>query len=253
MQTLLPDNVTRDGFQFRTDSTSLPGLGTTLASMDATAPVGDLINALGSVANGCAFNLVGAVSHLGAGGYLNSTDDTNLSNPDLVDACAGGRTDVIRILPTTTAPDGLIRITARSVAQCTVSSVSHTPSTSVDYRAEVEYWKWTPGIKVAGITIFPGYGQYVSAGVITPSTTVDPLASVPMTTLVSDTATLGTYIDSWDSATASDITASATGHVAQATVPALVSIQTQPVRTGDPSSAMTLAIGAASCYAEDNR
>jgi type II secretory pathway pseudopilin PulG len=254
VQTMLPDNVSRDGFQFRTDGSVLPGLGPVLASMDATAVPGELLSALGSVTNGCAFNVAGAGSHLGAGGYLNSTDDTNLSNPDRVDACAGGRTDVIRILPTTTAPNGLIRITARSVAQCTVSSVNHTPSAAADYRAEVEYWKWTPGVVVAGLTVIPGSGRYVSAGVITPSTSVDPLAAVPLTTMVSDTATLGDYIDSWSAVRAADVTSSATGHIAQVTVPALVSIQTQPVRgAGDPSSAVTLAVGAASCYAEDNR
>jgi type II secretory pathway pseudopilin PulG len=254
VQTMLPDNLTRDGFQFRTDSTSLPGLGTVLASMDATSLVGDLLNALGSVVNGCAFNVAGVGSHLGAGGYLNSTDDTNLTNPDRVDACAGGRTDVIRILPTTTAPGGLIRITARSVAQCTVTGVGHTPSTSVDYRAEVEYWKWTPGLTVLGITL-PGHGQYVSAGVIDPTKAEDPLASIDLASIpVSDTATLADYIDSWSAVKASDVTQSATGHIAQASIPALVSIQTQPVRgAGDPSSAMTLAVGTASCYAEDNR
>lgn len=254
VQTMLPDNVIRDGFQFRTDGSALPGLGPVLASMDATAVTGDLLHALGSVTNGCAFNVAGAGSHLGAGGYLNSTDDTNLSNPYRVDACAGGRTDVIRILPTATAPDGLIRVTARSVAQCTVTTVNHTPSATADYQAEVEYWKWTPGVVVAGITVLPGSGRYVSAGVITPSTTVDPLAAVPLGTPVSDTATLGDYIDSWSAAKASDVSVSATSHIAKVTVPALVSIQTQPVRgAGDPSSAVTLAVGAASCYAEDNR
>jgi prepilin-type N-terminal cleavage/methylation domain-containing protein len=253
VQTMLPDNVTRDGFQFRNDGTTLPGLGSVIASMDATALPGELLHALGSVTNGCAFNVAGAGSHLGAAGYLNSTDDTNLFYPDRVDACAGGRTDVVRILPTATAPDGLVRITARSVAQCTVTTVGHTPSAAADYRAEVEYWKWTPGLVIAGIGL-PGSGHYVSAGVITPTTTVDPLAAVPLTTMVSDSSTLGDYIDSWSGVTAADVIQSATGHIAQVTVPALVSIQTQPVRgVGDPSSAVTLAVGSASCYAEDNR
>lgn len=254
VQTMLPDNVTRDGFQFRNGATALPGLGSVIASMDATAVPGELLHALGSVTNGCAFNVAGAGSHLGAAGYLNSTDDTNLSYPDRVDACAGGRMDVIRILPTTTAPGGLIRITARAVAQCAVTTVNHSPSASADYQAEVEYWKWTPGLVVAGITVLPGSGHYVSAGVITPTTTVDPLAAVPLATMVSDSTTLGDYIDSWSGLKASDVTRSATGHIAQVTVPALVSIQTQPVRgVGDPSSAVTLAVGSAGCYAEDNR
>ncbi len=65
------------------------------------------------------------------------------------------------------APDGLIRITARSAARCTVSGIAHTPSTTVSYRAEVEYWRWVPGVVVLGIEILPGHGEYVSAGVVT--------------------------------------------------------------------------------------
>jgi hypothetical protein len=115
-------------------------------------------------------------------------------------------------------------------------------------------------VVVAGIVItpanalIPGYGTNVSAGVITPTTTVDPLAAVSLAVPVSDTATLGDYLGSWAGLTAGGVQRSVAGHIASLTVPALVTLQTTPVRgAGDPASAVSVAVGASSCYAEDNR
>jgi type II secretory pathway pseudopilin PulG len=264
VQTLLPDNVTRDGFQFRTGSVTLPGLQTTLVSLDATPPVGELLTDLvPSLLGGlylCAPSLTGPVSHVTSAGYLNSTDETNATSPLSVDACGGGRTNVVRVLPTTLAPDGLIRIKVRSSARCQVSTAAHTPTATADYRAEVEYWKWTPALlDIFGIVILPGHGDYVSAGVIDEDTATDPLASVnPDTIRVSDTNFLGDYVESWagliKTGTQKSVTTSPTGGTASLTVPGVVTVQTKPVRgAGDPASAVSLAMGAASCYAEDNR
>lgn len=255
VQTQLPDNITRDGFQFKAANPTLPGLSSALVSMDATPPVGSVLT---NVVNGlynCAFSVTGALSHLTGSGYINSTDELAPSNPLSVEACGGAHTDVIRVLPTTTAPDGLIRITARSAARCRVSGIAHTPTTEVSYRAEVEYWKWTPALlNIFGIVILPGHGEYVSAGVITTSTTTDPLSAIPMTTPVSDTNTLGDYLESMTGLTSDRVTAVAAGHVAEVTVPALVTVQTQPVAgAADPETAVSIAVGAASCRAEDNR
>jgi prepilin-type N-terminal cleavage/methylation domain-containing protein len=251
VQTLLPDNVTRDGFQFRAETPTLPGLSSTLVSMDAVPSVPSVLtNLVGGLYN-CAFSITGPTSHLTGSGYINSTDETAASNPLSAEACGGAHTDVIRVLPTALAPDGLIRITARSAAKCTVTGVAHTASTNVSYRAEVEYWKWTPGVEVLGVEIVPGHGQYVSAGVITPTTSTDPLAAVPLTTMVSNDKTLGDYFQSLTGLMASQVTVSAANHVAQVTIPALVTIQTQPV--AGSGSAVSVAVGASSCYAEDNR
>lgn len=264
VQTLLPDNATRDGFRFRTGSVTLPGLSTDLVTLDATPPAGELLTDLAPNLVGglyqCALSLTGPVSHVTASGYLNSTNETAPSNPYTADACGAAKTNAVRILPTTTAPDGLVRVTVRSSARCTVTGAGHTPSVSKDYRAEVEYWKWTPSLlNILGIVILPGHGSYVSAGVITPSTTTDPLASVNLASIpVSDTNNLGDYIESWAALTQSGVQSAMTdttvGATASLTVPAVVTIQTKPVRgSADPSSAVSIAAGASSCYAEDNR
>jgi hypothetical protein len=255
VQTTLPDNVTRDGFQFRGAVPALPGLSQTLVSLDATPPAGDLVSGLADGLFHCAFSLVGPASHVTASGYLNSTDELNVLAPLRAEACGGARTNVIRMLPTATAPDGLIRLSLKSSARCTVSGAAHVPTVSTDYRAEVEYWRWTPSLlNVLGIVILPGHGEYVSAGTITPATTADPLAAIPLSTPVSDTETLGTYIDSWTGLTNDRVTAVAAGHVAEVTVPALVTVTTQPIAgPGEPQTTMSFAAGAASCRAEDNR
>lgn len=255
VQTQLPDNVTRDGFQYRAETPTLAGLSPQLVSMDATPPVGSVLtNLVGGLYN-CAFSLTDAVSHLTGSGYINSTDELAPSNPLSAEACGGAYTDVLRVLPTTLAPDGLIRITARSTAKCIVAGVSHAASTNVSYRAEVEYWKWTPAVlSILGIELIPGQGQYVSAGVITAATTTDPLASVSLATPVSNDKTLGDYIESWTGLTASQVTASAADHVAEVVIPALVTVQTQPVAGASaPATAVSIAVGSASCRAEDNR
>lgn len=264
VHTLLPDNITRDGFRFKTGTVTLPGLETNLVTLDATPPAGELLTDLApTLVDGlyrCAPSLTAPTSHVTASGYLNSTGDAaGQPNPLSLDACGAAYTNVVRVLPTTTAPDGLVRITARSSARCKVTGSAHIPDTSADYRAEVEYWKWTPALlDLLGVVLVPGSGTYVSAGVITPSTTSDPLASVPLTTPVSDTHTLGDYLESWTGLTASGVqraeTTTAHGALASLTVPAVVSLQTKPVRGGsDPASAVSVSIGAASCYAEDNR
>ena len=256
VQTTLPDNVTRDGFQFRGSTPQLPGLQTTLVSLDSTPPVGELLTGLASGLFHCAFSLVGATSHVTSSGYINSTDELSPTNPLSVEACGGARTNVIRLLPTTTAPDGLVRVTLKSSAKCTVTGAGHAPTTSFDYRADVEYWTWTPGLVVLGVTLVPGHGEYVSAGTITPATTTDPLASVALTTAVSDTETLGTYIESWGGLTRGQVTATttstATSGVAEVAIPALFTLQTKAL-ANDDDTALSFAAGATSCRAEDKR
>lgn len=260
VHTLLPDNVTRDGFQFRSGSVTLPGLRQDLVTLDATPPAGELLTDLAPTLVGglyqCAPTLTGPTSHITASGYLNSKDETSATAPLSVEACSAAYTNVIRVLPTATAPDGLIRLKVRSSTRCTVSGVAHTPSATADYRAEVEYWKWTPPLlDLLGVVLVPGHGEYVSAGVITGSTTTDPLARVnPANIRVSDANFLGDYIESWAGLISTGVQKSVTGRTASLTVPAVVTVQTKPVRgSTDPASAVSLAVGTASCYAEDNR
>lgn len=254
VQTSLPDNVTRDGFRFDVTEVHLPGgLAEELVSMDATPPVDSTVGNLADGLFHCAFSLVGPASHLSGAGYLNSTDEMSAVNPLSAEACGGARSNVIRLLPTSKAPDGLIRISVKSSARCTVAGAAHVPGTSADWRAEIEYFKWTPAVlDLLGVVLIPGYGEYVPVEAITPSTTGDPLASVSLSTLVSDTETLGTYVDSWSALTADRVMKTEADHVAEIQIPALFTLQTKPIAT-DPDTALSFAAGAASCRAEDIR
>ena len=246
--------LSTDKMEFRAESPTLAGLpqGQPLVSVPALPPVGSVLpNLVGGLYN-CAFSLAGPASRVTGSGFINSTDETAPSNPLSAEACGGSHVSSARVLPTAEAQDGLIRISVRSAARCTVSGVAHATSTDVSYRAEVEYWKWTPSVSVLGIVLQAGYGQYVSAGVITPSTTTDPLSQIPLTTKVSDTKTLGDYIESITGLTSGQVTVSSANNVAEVTIPALVTVQTQPI-AANASSAVSVALGAASCRAEDNR
>jgi prepilin-type N-terminal cleavage/methylation domain-containing protein len=254
VQTSLPDIVTRNGFEFDVNDVDLPGgLEDELVSMDPVPPAGDLVANQASGLFHCAFSLVGPASHLTGAGYLNSTDETSPVTPLSVEACGGARSNVIRLLPTTRAPDGLIRVSVKSSARCTVSGAAHVPSTSYDYRAEIEYFKWTPGyLNPLTLSWVPGSGQYVSAGVVTPATAVDPLASINLATKVSDSETLDDYIASWSALTADQVVRTAANRVAEVQIPALFTLQTEPIAT-DVDTALSFAAGSASCRAEDNR
>ncbi len=71
---------------------------------------------------------------------------------------------------------------------------------------------------------------------------------------MSTTRTLGDYIESWAGLTQDRVTRVAAQHVAEVTIPALVTVQTKAVAGSDaPETAVSVAIGAASCRAEDNR
>lgn len=255
VQTLLPDNLTRDGFQFRGSTPTLAGVQNPLVSLDATPPEDSLLTNLADGLFHCAFSVAGPTSHATTSGFTNATDELATVNPLSADACAGSRTNVVRILPTATAPDGLVRVTVRASARCTVSGVSHTPSTSTDYQAQVEYWKWSPAVlDLLGVVLIPGYGQYVSAGAVTPTTTTDPLAGVNLSGVYVDDSlrTLADYIESWAGLTVDRVATVAAGHVAEVNVPALVTVQTKPL-AGDADTGVSVALGAASCRAEDNR
>jgi type II secretory pathway pseudopilin PulG len=189
----------------------------------------------------CAVLAEGAVA---ASGYLRSTAVDDVSSPSTVESCAVSRTTPISLFPTEFAPRGVVRIVLdKAAARCTVQGSTHVASTSYDYRAVVEYWDGS---------------AYVTGATVTPGMTDDPLDDVPLTTAVGGGKTLGDYIASWSAATAGNITETQTSGVAALTVPGVVSIASQPVRPAtpeglDPTSAVSLTVGALSCSAEDAR
>lgn len=213
----------------------------------------DAVSAPSGVAAGCATGTTGVSSFVSAGGYLTTTADT-APQPLSVDVCAVARTSSIGLFPTSFAPRGVVQVELRrAAARCRVEGASHAASATKDYEAVVRYWDGT---------------QYQVAATITPATTTDALEDVNLTTTsVGGGRTLGQYIDSWSALTATEVlTSQATGR-AEVKVPGVVTIVSQPVRTGiepldptdpstplvDRSSAVSLTLGALSCVAEDNR
>jgi len=201
--------------------------------------------------SGCAAGATGASSQLSASGYLGATPSDGTST---VESCAVARATPVELFPTTFAPHGVVRIVLeRAATRCLVQGSAHAASADYDYRAVVDYYSGTGSTNQSG----PGY---TTAATIVPGQTIDPLASVPLSTSVGGTRTLGDYISSWSALTFGRVTQVASAGVAQVTLPGVVTIASQPVRpdstspTGfDETSVVSLTVGALSCRAEDAR
>jgi len=237
LQTMLTDVTANSGFTVGNTAAGgyLPALDLTgaLVRLDPTAPP------VPSGITGCGTGTGGVVSYVTASGYLLTTSGGDLTTPYRAESCAVARSTAISVLPTSFAPLGILRIElTRASARCRVDGSTHVPSTTYDYRAVVQYWN--------GIA-------YVTAATIVPGTTTDPLAAVPLTTPVGVGHVLGDYIASWSSLTTDKVT----GTGAKVTLPGVVTIATQPVRgtdgAPDPSSGVSVTVGAVSCTAEDAR
>jgi hypothetical protein len=212
-----------------------------LLKVDPTPAAIPLASGIGS---GCVTSTAGTPSFIAASGYVRSDSST-------VEACAVARTLWISIFPTTFAPNGVVLIELRRAsAQCLVQGAAHSSSATHDYEAELTYW-------TAGTAGEPGH--YRSAGIVTPLTTTDPLDSVDLATPVDGLKVLGDYVASWSMLTATEVLETEAAGVAKVKLPGVVTIQSQPVRQdatlpgGDPTSVMSVAVGALSCSAQDAR
>ena len=217
-----------------------PALGLTgaLVQLDATAAP-----APSSVAD-CAPGGGGVPSYVTASGYLLTNAAGDPTAPYRVESCAVARTTPVSILPTSFAPQGVIRVElTRASARCRLDGDGHVPNTTYDYQAVVQYWNGT---------------SYVTAATIVPGATTDPLAGVPLTTPVdAGGRVLGDYIASWSSLTQDKVSRTATAGEASIDLPGVVTISTQPVRgdatSTDPTSGVSIAIGSIGCSVEDER
>ncbi|CAN5426356.1 hypothetical protein BH09ACT10_BH09ACT10_10410 [soil metagenome] len=204
------------------------------------------VTAASGVTAACALGTSGTASYVTASGFVKTTATDAATDPTSVESCAVARTSTLSLFPTTFAPRGVILIELRrAAARCRVTGASHTPSVSRDYEAVVQYWNGT---------------TYQTAATITPSTTTDPLQSIDLATATTgDGKFLADYISSWSGLAVGEVTASTATGAAQVTVPGVVTLVTQPVRThdtiltGDPASVVSLAVGAVSCSAVDAR
>ncbi len=192
----------------------------------ATAETGDAVPALSS-------------------GWLRTTPPEDPADPSLVEACGIARATTVAVVPTTFAPDGVLRVTLTSArVSCRVSGAGHVGAIGATFDALVE--RWTPT-------------GYVEAGRVTDLATADPLAGVPLTTALGSFGTLGDYIESWSMLTKNGIRGSTGAGLATVQLPGVVNLTTKPVRAGadgttpDEQSVVNLSLGTLSCVAKDQR
>ncbi|MDX6252923.1 MAG: hypothetical protein QOF10_6283, partial [Kribbellaceae bacterium] len=219
----------------------VPGLALTppLVRLDAVTPVP-------SGLTGCAPGADGQLSYVTASGYLHTTAATDAVAPTTVDACAVARTTPVSLFRTAFAPLGVIRVQlTRASARCRIQGSAHAAIASYDYQAVVEYWNGT---------------AYVQAATVVPGATTDPLDAVLPTTPVGGGHVLGDYVASWSSLIVGQVTSKQVTGIAEVVLPGIVTIATQPVRVdtvdpllADPTSGVSLTIGALNCSAEDAR
>ncbi len=238
---MIPNGAGNDGFRF-----SNGALGSRLLldplkpmiSMDTTA-AGTTPSMIGCTATGP--NLA---SLLTGTGFLEATDTT-------VTACATAQANTVRVFPTVSAPQGILKITlTRATASCklTKPATSIIATATADYSATVAYWNGT------GYTTLP---------TLTQSNATDPLTPALLNQSVGSGLKLGDYISSWKSLVNADLTRTTTAKTAEVSLPGAVTLITQPTREGvsggeganqtDPKSAISFTVGAISCKTGDFR
>lgn len=197
------------------------------------------------VAGTCAATSGGDPVRVVSSGWLRTTSPADPVTPSVVEACGITRSATISLLPTTFAPDGVVRVNLPSAAvRCRVSGATHSATTTVSYEATVQRWSPT---------------GYVTIATITQATTADPLAAFDLTTpLGGGNGKVGDYIESWSSATVSRVHRVAADGEASVDVPGVVTILSTPTRelaggAIDPLSAVSMSLGVLSCSAEDRR
>jgi type II secretory pathway pseudopilin PulG len=242
MQSLLTDTV-NGGISFGNSLSDnyRAGLGLTLplVRLDPNAAP-----AASGISTGCAVGATGAQSYIAGSGYLRSS----LSPEHAVESCAVGRTSSISIFPTDFAPRGVVLLELRKAsARCLVSGTTHTSSATHDFEAVVKY--------------FDG-AEYQIAGTATPANDSDPLDALDLAaTAVGGGKFLSDYIASWSSLTGGEVVRTEEAGLAKVQLPGVVTIASQPVRpvpdlevtTGDPTSTVSVTLGALSCSAQDER
>lgn len=246
MQSLLTDTTNR-GVSFGNSVTD-----TYRAGLVLTPPLlqldPDAAPAASGISTGCAPGVTGTSSYVTGSGYLRTSGSPELA----VESCAVGRASSISIFPTGFAPRGVVLVELRKAsARCLVSGTTHTSSATYDYEAVVKY--------------FDGTG-YQIAGTATPANATDPLdaldlATTRVGTVQGEEKFLGDYVASWSSLTGGEVVRTQTPGLAKVQLPGVVTIASQPVRpdpdpavtTGDPTSTVSVTLGALSCSAQDQR
>lgn len=196
----------------------------------------------------------GSCSNVGVSGYA-STTGTSVHNAT-TQATATVRGALV-LLPTTFAPNGLIRVTLTSASMaCTVSrSGTGTPTGSVTltYSGSLAYYAPFAAGNVGG---------YVTVA-LSSSQTTSPLTTALLggTQVATDSSGvplyLSDYFQSWSSMTTSSIAAAkqvnTAGTAAEASFSGMIGVTSVPLRTGDDLSVVSAQVGVGTCDAEDYR
>jgi hypothetical protein len=251
MQALLTGN-TNGGFSFNNGPATAYRTGLALS-----APLVRLNGAATPAASGlsatCDAGSAGANAYVSASGFARSTAMDASVSPATTQACARTRASTISVFPTSFAPNGVLQIDLEySSAMCTLTGITHAPDVSYDYRVRVRYHDGSGGDLA-----------YREAADIRPTLT-DPLSAtlVPMSTPVGGGHVLGDYVSSWSALLDNQVRKTRTAGMAAVRIPGVLSITSQPVRsidplvaTGppDPSSSVSLTVGAVGCSVEDSR
>jgi hypothetical protein len=188
-------------------------------------------------------------------GYLRTTSAS-------VDTCAEAASGGVALFPTTFAPDGVVRLTLNYAAtRCTVNPTASTRAATYLYSFDVEYFD-------------PEIAGYRKASTVYDSSTGSALPAESLGSLrdkvvkvaagTSPELKVGSYIASWSSPASPLVAAPKTTLTsAEAALPGVVQLVSQPLRprrasqpageTIDPSSTLSLTLGAVSCFASDKR
>jgi hypothetical protein len=240
VRAMIQDNPGNDGFRFSNgvadarlklddtrkmvllDVSCIEVMKTGCHNNGSTAPI-----------SGCAAQAGSTAAYLTGTGYLDATTTS-------VAACGTAQANTIQLFPTQFAHDGVIRISLdRATASCSVTKPGPGVA-SAAYQATLSYWNGS---------------TYIAVATLSSTNTTDPLASVNLGLSVGSGLTLGDYVRAWKSTTAAEVTSRTitSAKSAQAAIPSAVSITSQPTRAGDPTSVVSVDLGAVSCQAGDRR
>lgn len=165
---------------------------------------------------------------------------------------ASAHTQTIKILETTFAPDGIVQARLDSSGlKCRSTGAALTVEAA--FSGLVRYLKAT---EVAGVN------SYVTVPITKPATgpateTLDPaILSDPASVIWTSATTqspLSDYIGTWGSLVTASVATNGPQKSITASMNGIISMTTQPIRQGDPTSTIGIELGVLSCHAQDAR
>lgn len=196
----------------------------------------------------------GSCSNVGVSGYSSTTGGTSHNSTTNAGATVKG---ALVLLPTTFAPNGLVRVTLTSASlSCTVSrtgTAAPAGSVTITYSGSLSYYAPLDPANSGG---------YVTVA-LTSSQTSSPLTSdlLAATRVATDSGGvplyLSDYFQSWSSMTTATVASAKTintaGTVAEASFSGMIGVTSVPLRDGDDLSVVAAEIGVGTCDAEDYR